>query len=513
MSEIPKDRRQTKVLLVGAGFSGIAGAITLLDHFKSDDFVIYDRNEDIGGTWWANTYPGCASDVPATWYSLSTDPKYDWSSLNPPQPEMYEYLKGVMEKRGIDKHVNCKHEVRSLDWDDDNSVWRATVENLSTGEKFEHVSQLVILGQGILVYPSKFDLPGLKDTFKGDCFHTGEWNHDVSLKDKNIVVVGNGCSATQVVPQVLKEAKSVTQIFRSKHYIIPKNPEGVYTSYINFFSKANFLVALYRCMLFLGSEIKAPLYNGANPLSNYVRNIFTKQSVTYMKEKAPKEYHEMLIPDFKFGCKRMILDPGYLDTLHSPNMHLVNNEIDHVSEYAVHTKDGQEVPADVIIAATGYDIGKSVFNLTITGTDKSETVGDKWKREGVSAYETIMIDKCPNMFLSAGPNSATGHSSVILAIENAQLYIKKVAAPIMNGTAKSVQVTSEAYENWKDTIAKALERTVFSTPFGGCVSWYGDGPGRNYMTYPWTQFTYWYRMKFPAWKDLVYSYPDDKKTT
>lgn len=509
---LPKDKRQSKVMLVGAGFSGLAGSITLLDHFKTEDFVVYDRNDDVGGTWWANTYPGCASDVPATWYSLSTDTKSDWSSLTPPHSEMQKYLRGVSESRGIDKHINSNCEVESLDWDDENAVWKAVITNLKTKEKFEHVSQLVFLGQGILVHPLEFNVAGLKDKFQGDYFHTAVWNHDVSLKDKKVVVVGNGCSATQVIPNIANDTQSVTQLFRSKQYFVPRPPESALDAYKKYFTKSSWLVALYRFLFFAFSEMKAPLYNGANPLSKFVRNYFTNESVNYMKAKAPEKYHDMLLPDFKFGCKRMILDPGYLDSLKRDNVDLYNGEIDHVSEHAVHMKDGTEIPADVIIGATGYDVAKGVFGLKITGTDKSETVGDKWLRDGVSAYETVMIDKCPNMFLFAGPNSATGHSSVILAIENAQMYVKKVAAPVMNGTAKTVQVTTEAYNRWTETLSKALEKTVFSTPFGGCVSWYGDGPGRNFMTYPWTQITYWYRMKFPRWNDLKYEYNDKKNT-
>lgn len=505
-----RETYHSKVMVVGSGFSGIACAITMKDHFNSDDFVIYDRNEEIGGTWWANTYPGCASDVPAPFYSLSTDLNPNWSDLTPPQPEMKAYLQRVVDRRGIRKHVRQRSEVTFLDWDQENYVWRAQIKNLNTGEEFEHVSNIVIVGQGLLVFPNPVKFPGLQDKFKGDYFHTAEWNHNVSLKDKRVVVIGNGCTATQVVPAIASEAKSVTQIVRSKHYIIPRPKKSAFEAFKKFFSRARFLMRIYRTIMFFVMELKAPLFNGENPLAKLSRFYFTRSSRNHMKAKAPEKYHDVLLPDYKIGCKRMILDCGYLESLHRDNVHLVNDQIDHVSKRAVHTKDGQTYPADVIIAATGYDITKGAMNLPIRGQDKSETILDRWRREGVSAYETILLDKCPNLFLSAGPNSATGHSSVILAIENGQQFVKKVAGPVIKGDAKSVVVKTEAFDNWRKTLSKALEKSVFSTPYGGCTSWYGDGPGGNFLTYPWTQLTYWYRTKFPKWNDLTYEYNDKK---
>lgn len=496
---------QSKVLLVGGGFSGIAGAITLKDHFKTDDFIIYDRNEDIGGTWWTNTYPGCASDVPAMFYSLSTDLNPNWSDLTPPQAEMQKYLKHVVEKRGFQKHFSFQKEVQYLDWDEENAVWRSEIKDLVTGEVFEHVSKLVFVGQGLLVHPNKMNFPGLKDgTFKGEYFHTAKWDHNVSLKDKKVVVIGNGCTATQVVPAILDETKSVTQVIRSKHYIVPRPEPSVFRSFKRFFSRANFLMKIFRTVMFFTMELKAPLFNGENPLAKFSRMWFTRKAKNYMKAKTPEKYHDTVIPDYKIGCKRMILDCGYLESLNRDDLHLVNGDIDYISEDAVHTKSGEDYPADVIIAATGYDINKGALSLNVRGQDKSETLSDRWVREGVAAYETTMVDQFPNMFFFAGPNSATGHSSVILAIENAQLFVKKVAAPVLNDKARYVTVKSEAYNKWRATVSKALEKSVFSTPYGGCTSWYGEGPGGNFLTYPWTQITYWYHMKYPNLKDMEY---------
>ncbi|CAN6674960.1 hypothetical protein TRVA0_075S00122 [Trichomonascus vanleenenianus] len=494
--------RHSTAVIVGAGFSGLASAITLKDHFKTTDFVIFEKHNGVGGTWYANRYPGCSSDVPAPWYSLSTDLNPDWTEATPPYDEMQHYLEGVVENHGLEDNIKFQHSVLGLDWDDDKKIWRSRIKNDATGEIYEHTSKLAFLCQGFLVYPNEFNIEGLKDKFQGEYMHSGYWRSEVDLKDKNIVVVGNGCSACQLVPEILDESKQIVQLIRSTHWLYPYFSRKLFAAYQRFWSRSILRMKIYRFLTFLFSELKAPYFNARNPFSGIAEWYFSRISMAHMRKNIPEKYHELLIPKFKFGCKRMVIDRKYTEALHSEKLSVIKEDIVRVSERHVHTSAGNSYPADVLIAANGYNLRKSMYNIPIKGIDKSRTVQEKWDDEGISAYETILIDGCPNMFMIAGPNSATGHSSVVLAIENAQSYIKKVAKPVIEGSAVTVCVKHEAYQNWKSTIQDALKNTVFSTPYGGCVSWYANEKG-NSTTYPWSQLTFWWRMNRPKWGDLA----------
>lgn len=505
--EVPKDlsaleKDKTDVAIIGSGFSGLASAITMQNHFKDNTYTIFELHSDIGGTWHANTYPGCASDVPAPWYSLSTDLNPNWSELNPPQAELEEYLHKVVERHNIRPNTRLNSRVLRLDWDEENSVWNLLVYNSKTGREYIHEAKVVFMGQGILVHPNKYDVPGLRDKFKGSFFHSAHWDHSVDIKGKDVIIIGNGCSATQVVPNICNEAKTVTQLMRSGQWLVPHPGEGIYSAYKKFFSKSNFLMKIFRFLLFFGHEVRAPLFNSRNPFSGLVERYFTGRARKQMESKVPEEYQKFLIPDFKLGCKRMVIDKGYTDCLHRDNVHLDKDTIVSVSENHVHTKSGKTYHADVIVACTGYNVNYGLDATPIYGR-RGAHLQSKWRAEGVSAYDTVMVDNSPNLFFLAGPNATTGHSSVVFAIEMALNYIRKVVKPVLEGKQKTVEVKSSAYQKWREDLDEAMKTTVFSSPYGGCVSWYAKGIN-NFTTYPWTQIYFWYRMTFPHWKDILY---------
>ncbi|KAI5957950.1 hypothetical protein KGF57_002758 [Candida theae] len=462
-ASLPTIHTSSKIAIIGAGFGGIGTAIKTARDLKECDFVIFDKHENFGGTWWANTYPGCASDIPAIWYSFSYALAANWSKVQPPQYEMEEYLLRIVDQHNLREKARFKTSIDSLDYSERSGLWTLYAHDLASGQKIEHTCKVVVSCRGGLVHPRNLDSPGIEN-FGGKYMHSAVWDHSVDFKGKDVVVVGNGCSAVQVVPSLLNDpqynAGSVTQVFRSKHYIMPPVPP------VLFFRKA-----------------------------------LTKRSVDYIHSTAPEEYWDMLIPNFKVGCKRMILDYQYVPTLHDPRLTLAYSGIKEVVKDGVVLEDGKFVKADIIVACTGYDLRKSndLAAKTTTGT----TVSDLWKKEGTTAYRTILVKGLPNLFIIGGPNSGTGHSSVVMALENAIDYYAKVASPVIKGKTESVVVKDEAYDNWRVTIQNELKKSVFGTKFGGCVSWYSD-ERENPTAFAWSQVYYWYITHFPNYKDLIY---------
>lgn len=512
--EKPFITSSSEVTMIGAGFGGLAASLACKQQMKTDDFVVFEKHYNWGGTWWANVYPGCASDIPALWYSIFSELNKNWSDLRPPQYEMEEYILTVVKKHNLDKHARFGTAVYKMEWNEDEGLWVIHATNVKTGQRYEHKTRIILSCQGGLVYPVQLQAPGLKDKFKGAYMHSALWNHNVDFKDKKVVVVGNGCSAAQVIPALMNQldAKSVTQVFRSKHWIMPPIPEFAYSMY-KFLSATRVGLILMRWLVVLYAESRYPLYLGNGILARLVRWWITRKSRNYIKT-APAKYHDLLMPDYKVGCKRLIYDYKYIPSLSNPKFDLRGSPIKEVREREVVLQDGSVLEADIIVACTGYNVPTTFYKSYTTIGKRGLDIQEMWKKEGVSAYKTVMVRDCPNFFFIAGPNSATGHYSVVSAIENCCAYASRVARPVLEGKAKSVYVKRSAYYEWFQTTQDRLKRAVFGTKFGGCVSWYTED-GVNATAYPFSQLHYWITSRFFLKKDLVYeAFPEGelKKT-
>ena len=156
----------TRALIIGTGFSGLGMAIAL--QRQGVDFLILEKADDVGGTWRDNSYPGCACDVPSHLYSFSFEPKATWSKLFSPQPEIWDYLKGVTDKYGLRRYIRFNSLVDRAHWDDSEYRW-----HVFTADGQEFVAQFLISGAGALHIPLIPDIEG-KDEFRGVAFHSAQ---------------------------------------------------------------------------------------------------------------------------------------------------------------------------------------------------------------------------------------------------------------------------------------------------------------------------------------------------
>lgn len=498
-NNLPIKKSHSQITIIGGGFGGLGVALTSINKLNCDDFVLFEKHDDLGGTWYANTYPGCASDIPALWYSYYGELVTNWSDLRPPQYEMEEYVQRIVAKYNIRDKTRTLTIIVLVAFNDDTEQWVVEGFNLETGQRIEHTTKIIANCTGGLVVPNKYNVPGL-DNFEGNYMHSGIWDWSVDFKDKKVVVIGNGCSASQVVPALLDMGPQyITQSVRSKHWIFPPHPHGMQNLYESL-SRWRIGLVLVRMFVSLVAEMRYPMYTGNGYISRFVRWMNTRISLGYMKSTIPEKYHDILIPDFKIGCKRLIFDYRYAPSLQDPRINVVGQEIVQVKPHSVFFADGTEVEADIIVACTGYNLEKSFSPYQIYGKNGID-ISKYWKVNGISAYETILVRDCPNYFAIAGPNCITGHSSVILAIENACAYFSKVAAKILNGTYSTVCVKNSKYEEWFETTQRLLKKSVFGTAFGGCVSWYSK-TRVNSTSFPYSQINYYFRMRNVKWQDL-----------
>ncbi|EEH34998.2 monooxygenase [Paracoccidioides lutzii Pb01] len=472
----------TQIACIGSGLSGVALGATLKRWYNFDDIRFFDRNAGSGGTWWANGYPGCACDIPSALYSFSFHLNPNWTQTMPPSEEIKAYNESVLEKYSLGEKMVFSTEVTHCEWNEETSLWTMHLQNLQTGEKYTHKCQILFNAGGLLSVPRKCDIPG-SEKFNGHIFHSAQWDAFVSLKDKNVIVIGNGCTGAQIVPAILPEVKHLTHIIRSKHWIYPAaNPP--YPPFLRWiFQNIPLALRLHRIHLFLLIERSLTLFKMSKK-GTLMRQERQVKSERFMRKHAPAKYHDLLIPDFDFGCKRRIFDVGgYLKSLNAENITLTDEKPLEILPDGIRTKNGV-IKADVIVLATGFET-KFLHSMDVIGRD-GQSVRERWdKYPGPTAYNSSVLSGFPNFFMLLGPNSATGYTSALIASENTINYALRILKPILTGKATSVDIKQQAEKSYADKVQAALKETVFNA--GGCQSWYIQKSKWNATIYPWSQ--------------------------
>ncbi|KAL8722543.1 MAG: hypothetical protein Q9225_001011 [Loekoesia sp. 1 TL-2023] len=538
------------ILIVGAGESAIALASRLKEE-GFDQFRIFERQSGIGGTWWINRYPGVACDIPAAFYSFSFSLNYKWTSLHPEGPEIYQYLSDICEKYQFVDKIQVNTDVSELRWLESEQIWEATLTHMAPGtgdlsakERNRRIAEngresvylrqeivrarIVCSCAGGLVEPNAWpsSIPG-RDTFEGPVFHSARWDHSVDLNDKNVIVIGTGCSAAQFVPRLTKQpynAKSVTQLMRSPPWVVPRpeepfGPENYRKYSPMLFSTVPGLAKLLRFSCFARGEYDWYRLFDDNSWNHKSRKKLESQMIARMKRIVPEKYHEMLTPDYSIGCKRRIFDKAWFQSLNDPKIELTTKPITKVSPNSITIGPGryypdlndkeskvptneETIPADVIILGNGFEITTWLHPLKIRGKD-GEYMQDVWDaRGGPQAYLGLAMDGFPNLFIIFGPNTATGHSSVILASENMVEYTIKVIRKILCGDITTAEIKKESEIAWTQIAQERLKRTVFNS---GCHNWY-QTDGWNATGYPYSQIDFTFRCMFPKWSDWELHY-------
>ena len=368
-------------------------------------------------------------------------------------------------------------------------------------------AKVLISAVGGLVEPKGWpeNIPG-RETFEGDIFHSARWNHDVDLSGKDVIVVGTGCSAAQFVPRLTKEhnAKSVTQIMRSPPWVVPRleppfgNEKWEEWS-PTLFTRIPGLARVARTLFFLLSEHDFYTIFQNKPHNHEAREKIEARLIAHLKKTVPEKYHEILTPNYGVGCKRRIFDATWFPALNDPRIELTTQPLTSIQPNGVTLGPGRtypdpkdttskaptdevNLPADTIILANGFDLTTWLHPLRVVGKD-GEVLQDVWdKRGGPQAYMGAAMDGFPNFFIIFGPNTATGHSSVILASENMVEYTLKFLKPLLRGEVKTFEVKKEAEVSWTAMMQDKLKDTVWMT--GGCHSWYKNAAGWNSTAYP-----------------------------
>jgi cation diffusion facilitator CzcD-associated flavoprotein CzcO len=333
----------TSVAIIGSGFGGVAAAVRLLQA-GVDDLVVFERSDDVGGVWRANTYPGAACDVPSHLYSFSFAPKPDWSRRFAPQAEIHQYLRDVARDFGVLPHVRFGTEVLSATFDETAARWR-----LELGDGSTHEADAVVAACGQLSRPSVPAVPGL-DTFRGTRFHSAEWDHEHDLTGERVAVIGTGASAIQFVPRIAPRTASLTVFQRSAPYVLPKRDKPYRRIAHAAFSRVPGALKASRWANYWNNEARTLGFNNEPRLLTGHLLHFRR----YLRRTvADPALRAKLTPADPMGCKRILISNEWYPALQLPQVELCTDRVVEVREHSVVTADGTEREVDTIVLGTG----------------------------------------------------------------------------------------------------------------------------------------------------------------
>ncbi|KAF8604479.1 FAD/NAD(P)-binding domain-containing protein [Ceratobasidium sp. AG-I] len=477
---------------------GITTAITLQKQLGFYDYTIYEMASAVGGTWLENTYPGCACDVPTHWYSLSSEPNPDWSAMFSGQAEIRTYWENLAEKHNVGPHIEFYSEVLSAVWDEQSQVYTITIRDTRSKATREVKAQIVVSAVGVFHKPKWPDIPG-RESFKGVSMHARMWDQRVDFSGKKVAVIGNGCSATQIVPVLSEDSTTnLVNFCRTPSWFRPR-PQ------VNFSDRTKWIFRnvplcgkLFRWAIATQMEISY-IDMKVGLLTTPFRQRSEQASIKLVKELAPEKYHKNLIPDYPMGCKRIVVDPDYLKSLQRPNLDLEWDPIAEVTETGIVVKSGKTYDFDIICYATGFDVAGS-SSMDVRGVG-GKSMLDYYKEEGgPTAYMGTTTPGFPNWFSLMGPNTVTGHASVIYSEEIQINYAMQLIEPVLRGKAKSFVPKVDATRAYNEFIQDELKRTVWT----GCISWYHAGntrQGKLTANWPGTLTYMWWMLRKPIWAD------------
>jgi cation diffusion facilitator CzcD-associated flavoprotein CzcO len=447
-----------EVAIIGAGLGGIGVGIALR-RAGLEDFVIFERASDIGGTWRDNTYPGIAVDIPAQAYQFSYELNPDWSRVFAPGAEVKAYVDRCAERYGVRPHVELNSEVTQRVWDDRLHLWRLTIGGR------EVTARYVVSAIGAFVDPKPVDIEGVGD-FDGKVIHSAAWDHSYDLTHKRVGIIGTGASAVQIVPEIAPKAAELTVLQRTPIWVGPKLDPLTPAFLHRLFRRAPVLQELVRRVATRGTElvlIDLVLNHRRAPFIAKGMAVLNRR-VWYRQQVHNPEIRRRLTPNYGIGCKRPSVSSSYLKTFNLPHVHLVTDPIDRVTSRGVRTVDGTEHELDALILATGFRLASDPENFRRTpvrGRDGFD-LATFFANERLSSYEGVSIPKLPNHFMIFGPYGWTGGTWHEL-VESASAHIVRVIMEAKHRRATAVEVRQEPTDRWTQLMRSRMERSLFNT--------------------------------------------------
>lgn len=461
-------KKQPRVIVVGTGLSGIVMGMRLMKAGFTD-LTIFEKAENVGGTWFYNAYPGLRCDVPSHYYQYSFEPSTSWSHRFCGGPEIRQYFEDMARKYRVYERIQFNTEVVNAEYGD--GVWEVELGN---GEK--QSCDFLIAACGILVRPKYPDLEGL-DSFAGEVVHSARWNHDLDLRGKRVAVIGNGSTGIQMIDPLTKICSKVVSFQRTPQWIVPI-PNKKYSAVGHKLQNAFPFISKFYYYSF--RFVMEQLMGRGIIKDGWSRRTMGKLCQWNLNSVKDEKLRKNLTPDYVAMCKRLVMSSEFYPAIQKPNAELVRDGIDHVEAKGIVTKDGKLHELDVIALATGFHANEYMLPMTMTG-ENGLTLDEAWKN-GPRGYRTVAIPGFPNFFMVMGPHSPVGNFSLSSIAETQSQYILNFIKMWSDGKYNTVRPKEEATEKFNQDMKANMKDTVWLT---GCQSWYLDAQGVP-GSWPWT---------------------------
>lgn len=471
--------QRSKILIVGSGFGGLGMAIRLKQQ-GIHDFKIIERAAEVGGTWRDNTYPGVACDVPSHLYSFSFIKNPNWSRVFPQGAEIQRYLIQCCDQEKIRPHIDFHTQLERASWNAKERIWEIHTS------KGLYQAEILITATGHLADEHLPQIPGLEE-FEGQVMHSARWNHQISLENQHVVVVGSGASAVQLVPEIAKTAKSLTVLQRSAPYILPRPDRPYSESEKQLFRKDPDSISALRHSLFWGNE-----YNFAQRrnLQSQIERV-KKNCLKFLKHQiSDPELQQKLTPNYEPGCKRLLLSNDYYPTFLKAHVTLEDSALAEVTKDSVLSQTENKFSADIIVFATGFEAARPPYAAKVVGKH-GLSLEQQWS-SGMQGYQSTTVHNFPNLFILNGPNTGSGHNSALYFLETQFDLVLDALQFFEQEQIQVFEADQEAENSYMHELQQLSQGSVWLSE--SCKSWYLDPVSRK-LTLVWPDYAHSFRDK------------------
>ena len=502
------------IVIIGAGASGLCAAIQLGK--LGIPYTIFEKNAEVGGTWYENRYPGCAVDTPNHFYQFSFEPNNNWPNYFSQRDAIQAYLQHCADKYEVRKHIRFNTEVSAAVFDEATQTWTLQVTSKTTdhttgqtadeAECVEHLqANAVICAVGQLNRPAIPKLPGLEQ-YQGQVIHTAQWPDHIDLTGKKVALIGTGASAVQVGPAIAAQVESLTVLQRSGSWVVRRpNIDGVVgedTKWV--LNNVPFYAPWYRFQLFWAFgdglfealKIDPTWQGGSESISAFNARLRESMMKHIRRELAGRDdLLKKVVPDFPPFGKRVLGDAGWYGMLRRDNVRLETGAIKQVHAKAVELEDGTSIEADILVMATGFQAGRMLWPMDIQGRG-GVTIRKKWGDDDPRAFLGITAPEFPNFFMMYGPNTNIGHGGSALFLAECQTrYFMGLIHALRTQPIRSVECRQEVHDRYNQEIDSLLGQLSWSHP--SVSTWYKNAKGRIVTNQPWSLLDYW-RLTYKA---------------
>jgi 4-hydroxyacetophenone monooxygenase len=491
-----------RVAIIGAGMSGLLVAHRLQQ--AGIPFVILEKNTEVGGTWYENSYPGCRVDNPNHNYSYSFAQRHDWPLHFSTQSVLLDYLRRCADEFGLREHIRFNTEVVSASWSENDLTWTVVVRP-TDGPEESIVADAVVSAVGQLNRPSYPNIAG-RESFAGPTFHSARWNHDLDLHGKRVAVIGTGASAVQFIPEIAPVVDELLVFQRTPpwfgptaDYHDPVSPgqQWLY-GHVPSYSEWNRFWIFWRMGDGALANVRVdeeyePKGQAISAINDFARMMLTEYINMEFADRPDLLAH--VVPTYPVGAKRLLRDNGvWAGALKRDNVQLVSDTIREITPTGIVMEDGTAHDVDVIIYGTGFHASKFLTPMTVTGRGGID-LHEHWNGDA-RAYLGVNIPGFPNLFCLYGPNTnIVVNGSIVYFSECGVRYILGCLKLLHEGGHRALDIRKDVHDEFNERVD--AENRQMAWGWSDVNSWYKNDLGRVAQNWPFTLLEYWQRTLAP----------------